>query len=70
MCAVGSAEAADQLVTGAVKAFGHLDVMCTNAGILRDRVLWNMSDDDFDVVIADPSPRDLHLRSRCGEADA
>ena len=56
VCAVGSAEAADQLVSGAVKAFGHLDIMCTNAGILRDRVLWNMSDDDFDVVI------ETHLR--------
>ena len=56
VCAVGSAEAADQLVAGAVQAFGHLDIMCTNAGILRDRVLWNMSDDDFDAVI------ETHLR--------
>src|ERR1019366_323049 len=56
VCAVGSAEAADQLVSGAVKAFGHLDVMCTNAGILRDRVLWNMTDEDFDAVI------ETHLR--------
>ena len=56
VCAVGSAEAADQLVNGAVRAFGRLDVMCTNAGILRDRVLWNMTDDDFDAVIA------THLR--------
>jgi 3-oxoacyl-[acyl-carrier protein] reductase len=56
VCAVGSADAADQLVAGAVKAFGHLDIMCTNAGILRDRVLWNMSDEDFDAVIA------THLR--------
>ena len=51
-----TAKSADQLVSGAVKAFGHLDIMCTNAGILRDRVLWNMSDDDFDVVI------ETHLR--------
>jgi NAD(P)-dependent dehydrogenase (short-subunit alcohol dehydrogenase family) len=56
VCAVGSAEAADQLVNGAVRAFGRLDVMCTNAGILRDRVLWNMTDEDFDAVIA------THLR--------
>ncbi len=56
VCAVGSSEAAEQLVNGAVRAFGRLDIMCTNAGILRDRVLWNMSDDDFDAVI------ETHLR--------
>ena len=56
VCAVGSTEAAEQLVKGAVQAFGHLDIMCTNAGILRDRVLWNMSDEDFDSVI------ETHLR--------
>jgi NAD(P)-dependent dehydrogenase (short-subunit alcohol dehydrogenase family) len=51
VCAVGNSEAADQLVARAVEAFGRLDVMCTNAGILRDRVLWNMTDEEFDVVI-------------------
>jgi NAD(P)-dependent dehydrogenase (short-subunit alcohol dehydrogenase family) len=56
VCAVGSTEAADQLVGGAVQAFGRLDIMCTNAGILRDRVLWNMTDEDFDAVI------ETHLR--------
>jgi NAD(P)-dependent dehydrogenase (short-subunit alcohol dehydrogenase family) len=49
--AVGTAEAADQLVARAVDTFGRLDVMVTNAGILRDRVLWKMTDDDFDAVI-------------------
>jgi NAD(P)-dependent dehydrogenase (short-subunit alcohol dehydrogenase family) len=39
-----------------VSEFGRLDVMCTNAGILRDRVLWKMSDEDFDAVIK------VHLR--------
>lgn len=54
--AVGSSEAADRLVARAVDTFGRLDLMCTNAGILRDRVLWNMSDDDFDAVL------ETHLR--------
>ena len=70
VCAVGSAEAADQLVSGAVNAFGHLDIMCTNAGILRDRVLWNMSDDDFDVVIETHLRGHLHLRAGGGSPDA
>jgi len=54
--AVGTADAADLLVARAVEAFGRLDALCTNAGILRDRVLWNMTDDDFDAVLA------VHLR--------
>ena len=53
---VGSTEAAEQLVQQALHSFGRLDVMVTNAGVLRDRVLWNMSDEDFDTVIQ------VHLR--------
>ncbi|MFI1411085.1 SDR family NAD(P)-dependent oxidoreductase [Streptomyces sp. NPDC020707] len=49
--AVGTAEAADRLVGRAVAEFGRLDVLVTNAGILRDRVLWKMTDDDFDAVL-------------------
>lgn len=53
---VGGTETAQKLVAGAVDAFGRLDVMVTNAGILRDKVLWKMTDDDFDAVI------NVHLR--------
>ncbi|MEV0702377.1 4-hydroxyphenyl-beta-hydroxyacyl-CoA dehydrogenase [Saccharopolyspora sp. NPDC050389] len=53
---VGTAETARKLVAGAVEAFGRLDVLVTNAGILRDKVLWKMTDEDFDAVI------DVHLR--------
>jgi NAD(P)-dependent dehydrogenase (short-subunit alcohol dehydrogenase family) len=64
--AVGSSEAADRLVNRAVEAFGRLDVMCTNAGILRDKTLWKMTDDDFDAVI------ETHLRGTftCARAAA
>lgn len=51
VAAVGSSEAADQIVKRAVDTYGRLDIMVTNAGVLRDRVLWNMTDDDFDLVI-------------------
>ncbi|MGH7721397.1 MAG: SDR family NAD(P)-dependent oxidoreductase [Candidatus Dormibacteria bacterium] len=64
--AVGSTDAAERLVKRAVDSFGGLDVMCTNAGILRDRVLWKMSDEDFDSVI------ETHLRGTfsCARAAA
>jgi NAD(P)-dependent dehydrogenase (short-subunit alcohol dehydrogenase family) len=63
---VGSAETADALVAKAVDEFGRLDVMVTNAGILRDTVLWKMSDDDFDAVT------NVHLRGTftCARAAA
>ncbi|WP_158839469.1 SDR family NAD(P)-dependent oxidoreductase [Saccharothrix deserti] len=63
---VGPAETADQLVATAVEEFGGLDVLVTNAGILRDRVLWKMSDEDFDAVV------DVHLRGTftCARAAA
>jgi 3-oxoacyl-[acyl-carrier protein] reductase len=53
---VGPTETAKQLVQTAVDTFGGLDILVTNAGVLRDTVLWKMSDDDFDTVIG------IHLR--------
>jgi NAD(P)-dependent dehydrogenase (short-subunit alcohol dehydrogenase family) len=64
--AIGSTEAADALVAKAVEAFGRLDVMVTNAGVLRDRSLLKMEDADFDLVV------ETHLRGTftCGRAAA
>lgn len=63
---VGSAETADLLVSTAVTEFGRLDAMIANAGVLRDRVLWKTSDEEFDVVV------ETHLRGAftCGRAAA
>jgi 3-oxoacyl-[acyl-carrier protein] reductase len=49
-----------------VSEFGRLNIMVTNAGVLRDKVLWKMSDDDFDTVL------DTHLRGTftCARAAA
>ena len=54
--AVGPTAVADDLVRRAVDAYGWLDVLVTNAGILRDRMLWRMSDQEFDAVV------EVHLR--------
>jgi len=48
---VGDTATAEALVARATGEFGRLDAMVTNAGVLRDRVLWKMSDEDFDLVI-------------------
>lgn len=49
---VAEAKTSTALVASCVEAFGGIDVMVNNAGIVRDRTLLKMSDDDFDEVIA------------------
>jgi NAD(P)-dependent dehydrogenase (short-subunit alcohol dehydrogenase family) len=57
---------ADALVDQAVSAFGRLDILVTNAGVLRDTVLWKMTDEQFDLVL------DVHVRGTfsCARAAA
>jgi NAD(P)-dependent dehydrogenase (short-subunit alcohol dehydrogenase family) len=43
---------AERLVRQALEQFGRLDVLVNNAGILRDRMLVNMTEDEWDAVIA------------------
>ena len=43
---------AKRLVDHALDAFGRLDILVNNAGILRDRMLVNMEEDEWDAVIA------------------
>ena len=44
-------EGGQRLVNAAVEAFGDLHVLVNNAGILRDRVLVNMTEEEWDSVI-------------------
>src|SRR5881398_765044 len=49
-------EGAQRLVNTAIETFGDLHVLVNNAGILRDRMLVNMTIDEWDAVIK------VHLR--------
>jgi NAD(P)-dependent dehydrogenase (short-subunit alcohol dehydrogenase family) len=48
---VGDEAAADAMVARGIDEWGHLDVVVNNAGIVRDRAIWNMPVDDFDLVM-------------------
>jgi NAD(P)-dependent dehydrogenase (short-subunit alcohol dehydrogenase family) len=40
------------IINTAVQTFGRIDILVTCAGILRDRMIFNMSEDDFNSVLA------------------
>lgn len=44
-------EGAQRLINTAIESFGDLHVVVNNAGILRDRMLVNMTEDEWDAVI-------------------
>lgn len=52
---VGERSTADAMIEAAIK-LGGVDVIVNNAGITRDKMLFNMSDEDFDLVTK------IHLR--------
>ena len=53
---VADREGAKSIVEDAVSAFGTVDIVVNNAGILRDKSFKNMTLDEFDLVL------DVHLR--------
>lgn len=48
---IGDFAGAKRLVDQAIRSYGRLDVMINVAGILRDRMLFNLSEQDWDAVI-------------------
>src|SRR5881397_4146354 len=46
----------ERIVQTAIDAFGRLDIVVNNAGILRDRMIFNMTEEEWDAVI------DTHLK--------
>ena len=49
---VSNFDGAKNMVDSAINTFGKLDIVVNNAGILRDRMLVNMTEDEWDAVIA------------------
>jgi NAD(P)-dependent dehydrogenase (short-subunit alcohol dehydrogenase family) len=49
---VADYEAAGRMVQQAVDEFGKIDIVVNVAGILRDRMIFNMSEEEWDAVIA------------------
>jgi len=45
-----------RIVQAAIDAFGRVDVVVNNAGILRDRMIFNMTEEEWDAVV------DTHLK--------
>jgi NAD(P)-dependent dehydrogenase (short-subunit alcohol dehydrogenase family) len=48
---VGDTTAAKRIIDCAIDTYGGLDVVVNNAGILRDKMIFNMDESDFDAVI-------------------
>jgi 3-oxoacyl-[acyl-carrier protein] reductase len=55
-CDVSNRSQVERMVERTVKEFGRLDILVTCAGIIRDNLLFKMTDDDWDAVI------DTHLK--------
>jgi NAD(P)-dependent dehydrogenase (short-subunit alcohol dehydrogenase family) len=53
---VGDWETGRRLVSAALHAYGRLDILVNNAGLLRDRMIFTMSAEEWDLVLR------VHLR--------
>ncbi|KPV43073.1 beta-ketoacyl-ACP reductase [Alicyclobacillus ferrooxydans] len=50
-CDVSNAAAVEQAIGDVVARFGRLDILVNNAGVIRDNLLFKMSEDDWDTVM-------------------
>jgi NAD(P)-dependent dehydrogenase (short-subunit alcohol dehydrogenase family) len=48
---VATPEGGENIIKTATDAFGRLDILVNNAGILRDRMVFNMTPDEWDTVL-------------------
>lgn len=61
---IGSMEAAEALLATALDTFARVDVLVNNAGVLRDRMLHRMTEEDFDRVL------EVHLKGTWATSQA
>ena len=48
---VATTEGGERIIKTAIDAFGRLDILVNNAGILRDRMIYNMTPEEWDIVM-------------------
>ena len=49
---IATVQGGENLIQTAVDAFGQLDILVNCAGILRDRMIFNMTEEEWDAVVA------------------
>jgi NAD(P)-dependent dehydrogenase (short-subunit alcohol dehydrogenase family) len=55
---VATVEGGENIIKAALDNFGRIDILVNNAGILRDRMIFNMAEEEWDAVIA------VHLKGQ------
>lgn len=55
----------ERAITEVVSATGRVDILVNNAGILRDRVLWKLTDEDWEAVLAVHTGGTFRLTRAC-----
>ena len=53
---VATMEGGERIIKAAIDNFGRLDILVNNAGVLRDRMVFNMTEEEWDTVL------DVHLK--------
>ena len=53
---VATMEGGERIIKTAIDTFGKIDILVNNAGVLRDRMVFNMTEEEWDTVIT------VHLR--------
>ena len=48
---VAEVEGAERIIQTAVDSFGRVDILVNNAGIVRDHMIYNMTDEEWDIVL-------------------